>query len=167
MGGAQNVLRRKELLECRVAGGARHAFVDMPGVVRREIRIQHREVDRQPETDLHALARPPRRFRMQVVIDVDGAQSQTGFTLARPNERMEQRERVRSTAEGDDEAGLRGKRGRESGDGVGSEQAVVESVHVKTAGPAQYAFRRSPVRRSTREAISSTDAALVSRHGIR
>ena len=80
---------------------------------------------------------------------------------------MEQRERVRSAAEGDDETGLRGKCARESDDGLRPERPGVESVHVKTVGPAQYAFRRSPVRSSTREAISSTDAALVSRHGIR
>lgn len=81
---------------------------------------------------------------------------------------MEQRERVRSTAEGDDETGIRGKRGRESDDDLRPERPGVKWVHVTTvAGPAQYAFRRNPVRSSTRDAISSTDAALVSRHGMR
>ena len=80
---------------------------------------------------------------------------------------MEQRKRIGSAAESDDEAGPPGKRSHESGDDLRSERPGVGLAHVKRWIQPQYGFRRSPVRSSTREAISSIDAALVSRHGIR
>ena len=167
VGGAQDVPGREDALERRVSGGARRSFVGVHGVARLQIRVQDHEPDRQSAADVAASVRPPCRIRVQVMIDVNRAQPHCGIALSTPGERMEQSERVRPSAEGDHEAGLRGERRRESGDEIRSERRLLQSVHAATAGPVQYAWRRSPVRSSTREAISSIDAALVSRDGIR
>ena len=99
------------------------------------------------------------------MIDMDGTHMQTA--PARLCECMEQRERVGASAEGDDETSLGREPGSEFTDCLRSEPLCVVSTHGDTADPDRQACRRSPVRSSSREAITSTGAPLASRYGIR
>ena len=137
VGSTQNITRLENALERGIAGVACQPFSNVPGAVFPRNNVKHRNFDRQTTTDLDALTRPPRRFRVQMMIDMDGVQRQFGLALPRPRKRMEQRERVRAAAEGDHEPALRRIRSRKPGDYFRSEHPGIESVHVKTVNPAQ------------------------------
>ena len=130
VGGAQDVTGREDALERRVPGGARRSFVGVHGLARLQVCVQHHQLDRQSAADFPASVRPPCRIRVQVVIDVNGAQSHCGIALSTPGERMEQSERVGTSAEGDHEADFRGERRHESGDQIRSERRLLQSAHV-------------------------------------
>ena len=134
---AQNVTRREEAFERFVAGSARHSLVNARVViVLRQHCVEHREVDRQPPAHYVAVARPSSGIRVQMVIDVDGAHMQSAVPIARPRKGVEQRERIRSSAEGDNETRPRRVLGRESGNRLGAEPLGAVSIHGGTAGPA-------------------------------
>ena len=138
MCGAEHVFRQEEPLERVVAGSTRHPFVNARGFpVLRQPCVEHRNIDRQPATDFRALVRPSRGIGVQVVIDMRAAQAQSAVSVSGPRKCVEQRERVSSSTEGDNEAGPGGEPGDESGDCLRSELPGAESTHGDTAGPAQ------------------------------
>ena len=129
VGGAQHVPACEGAFERPVANGARRSFVGACGVTFLDMSVQHRELHGQPAADLHAVARPSRRIRVQVVVDVDGVQIRGMPLLARRGERVEQRKRVGAAAEGDDETGPGRISGREPRDGLRSKRRGVEPIH--------------------------------------
>ena len=130
------------------------SFINVLGVVRLEVRVQHREVDRQPHTDLHAPACPLRRLRMQPVIDVHGAQPQIGRSLPRPRERMEYRQRVAPP--------LKATTKRVAGGNAAANPVMApvrtardRGIPCRHRGPRSVRIPAHPVHSSTREAMNT------------
>jgi len=92
VGGAEDVIGQEDAFECCVAGGTRCSFVDVRSIARFQICVQDRQFDLQSVADIPALVGPPSRIRVQMMIDMDGAQPHRGNALSTPGERVEQSE---------------------------------------------------------------------------